>query len=201
MTAGGRRPAERHVWVLRHAHAVDRWPGGDHARPLNAVGEREVQALGATGGAIERALGAGARRPDLVASSSAVRALATAEGAARALGLPEPQVETAFYRADADDLAAWLGMLADDVTSVMVVGHNPAVHALVELLGSPVGTGDGPAAAPSPGTAASAGLGDGGGVTVPDRFPPASLAVVVLAVEGWRSAVAGTGRLCFVAAP
>ncbi len=182
----------RHLWVLRHAHAAGGSPTGDHGRPLADAGRREVAALGQPGGALARALAAGGARPELVATSSAARALATAEAAAAGLGLGPPRVEPSFYQADADDLVTWLATMTDDVSSVMVVGHNPAVHGLLSVLAAPPGA---PSAEP-----AAAGGGAGGPV-VPASFPPASLAVVVLDVERWRAVAPGTGRLLFVAVP
>jgi phosphohistidine phosphatase len=108
-------------------------------------------------------------RPDAVVCSGAARARATAGVLAAALGTGPPAVEGALYRADADDLLAWARQLPDDAATVAVVGHNPAVSDLVDLLAGP------DAAAPGMGTA--------------------TVAVVHLAVPRWAAVAAGDGRL------
>ena len=203
----------RQVWVVRHAHAVDHWPGGDHDRPLAAKGRREVAAFGDAGGVpglLTRALAGGCRRPDLVVSSSAVRARGTAEGASAVLGLGAPEVDRSLYRADADDLLAWLSVMSDDVGAVMIVGHNPAVHELVALLGAlplsslptppplatpPMAVGE--THAPEPATPMS-GMVESAR-TVPTRFTPGSVAVLALDIDRWASVAPGVGRVLFSA--
>ena len=195
---------------MRHAHAVDHWPGGDHARPLAAKGRREVAAFGYAGGVpgpLTRALAVGCRRPDLVVSSSAERARGTAEGAAAALGAGAMQVDRSLYRADADDLVAWLAVLPDDVGAVMVVGHNPAVHDLLAVVAvpPPAAVVDGSTAPAASSPARTSGRGttvpvpEGPWLGVPTRFTPGSVAVLALDPGRWASVAPGSGRIIFVA--
>ena len=216
MAAPGGEPGRipgRQVWVVRHAHAVDHWPGGDHDRPLAPRGRRDVAAFGDAGdvpGLLTRALADGCRRPDLVVSSSAVRARGTAEGACAVLGLGAPEIDRSLYRADADDLLAWLSVVSDDVAAVMIVGHNPAVHDLVALLGalpSPSLPTPAPPATsavvvgedhgPEPATPTSSMVDSAS--AVPTRFTPGSVAVLALDIDRWVAVAPGVGRVLFSA--
>lgn len=119
--------------MLRHAKAAADSPDGeDHSRPLTKRGRRQAEAardflsdLGATGAPL----------PGLVLCSTATRAVQTAEVVLPSLG-PEVtfDVERNLYTADADDVIERLRQVDDDVSSAMVVGHNPAFSDLVLLL-------------------------------------------------------------------
>jgi phosphohistidine phosphatase len=117
--------------VLRHAKAA---PQGvdDHSRPLTARGTRQATQVGRY---LARSPITGTPSPQLVLTSSARRAVHTAELVVAEL---EPQaelrVEPALYGADADDIVEMLRSLDGEAPSVLVVGHNPAVHDLVLLL-------------------------------------------------------------------
>jgi phosphohistidine phosphatase len=118
----------------------------------------------------------GAPTPELVLTSSAARARRTAEVAHAALGDGVPlDVERALYGADPDDIVARLRLVGDEVGSVMVVGHNPALHDLALLLVSP-DDGDGRA-------------------RLEAGFPTGALARITLDGARWTEVAAGSGRL------
>ena len=73
--------------------------------------------------------------PDLIISSSAARALATAESVALACGY-ESEIEQTrhLYHAWPDDYIDLLHEVQDERQRVMVVGHNPGIEDLVEEL-------------------------------------------------------------------
>jgi phosphohistidine phosphatase len=113
------------VWVLRHAKAGPHGPD-DHERPLTGKGRRQAAE-------VERFLAdpppSAAPRPELVLSSSATRAVETAQLVLPALGEQARfVVDRRLYGADPDDVVAILRELPDDVRSVMVVGHNPTLE-------------------------------------------------------------------------
>ncbi|MHB8681947.1 MAG: SixA phosphatase family protein [Acidimicrobiales bacterium] len=118
----------KQTWVLRHAKAVPHRPD-DHARPLAPRGRRQCAQLAAE----LEAMAAG-ERPGLVLSSSAARARETAELVMAGLPGARLEVEDALYQADADDIVERLRRLDDELDSVVVVGHNPTLEYLVELL-------------------------------------------------------------------
>lgn len=115
--------------VLRHAKSSWDDPNlRDHDRPLNPRGVRDAPRMGRL--LVEEDL-----VPDLVLSSTAVRAVATAE---LALGVMEnaPKIETTrdLYHASPDTYLEVLAARADRAARPMVVGHNPGITALVTRL-------------------------------------------------------------------
>jgi phosphohistidine phosphatase len=119
------------VWVLRHAKAASQGHD-DHSRPLTARGRRQAAEVGSyIAGDPVPAVSV----PELVLSSSARRAVQTAELVIAGF---EPHVELvvehALYGAGPDDVVEIVRALGGDAPSVMVVGHNPTVHELALLL-------------------------------------------------------------------
>src|SRR5579863_10450275 len=105
------------LWVLRHAKAVGH-ASSDHGRELAPRGRRQCEELA---GHLRQLADA----PEEVLSSSATRALQTAEAAVAAM--PEGvvlSVEPSLYGADADDVLSRLAVVDADRRAVMVVGHN-----------------------------------------------------------------------------
>jgi phosphohistidine phosphatase len=160
------------VWVLRHAKAA---PQGrdDHSRPLTARGRRQATEVGTY---LAGAPVPDVDSPELVLSSSARRAVQTAELVVAELGGDvELVVEPRLYQADPDDVVDVLRELGSDPPSVLVVGHNPTVHELAFLLVD----GD-----------------DGRGRSRLERgFPTAALAVIAVGATSWTGLSTGTGTL------
>ena len=119
--------AMKTLLVLRHAKSS--WSDSgrdDHARPLNTRGEAEAPRVGARLREQRVTL-------DVVISSDAVRARNTAGMVAEAAGFSGTVVlDPRLYLASADEVIAVLRELeADDADTVMIVGHNPGLEALV----------------------------------------------------------------------
>lgn len=73
--------------------------------------------------------------PDLIVSSTAVRAQTTARAAASAAGYEGEIVLTrAFFHAAPEEYLEQLQQLPPSVQRVLIVGHNPGLEELVELL-------------------------------------------------------------------
>jgi phosphohistidine phosphatase len=165
------------VWILRHAKAGAHGPD-DHGRALTGKGRRQSAE-------VERFLeghALPAPKPTLVLSSSARRARQTAELVLPGLG-PEADlvVDRRLYNADPDDVVDVLREVPDEVSSVMIVGHNPTLHDLaLELVGSRDQTGRDRL--------------EGG-------FPTAALAVVNIAAPSWARLGPGTGELVGLLTP
>lgn len=145
--------------VLRHGHAKHDIPvGGDFARTLRQRGKRAVAALAPTVAELA---------PDLVLSSPSQRTRETVD--CLELSVPVEYLEP-LYGADEDELLDALRDLAarpEPAQTVLLVGHNPGLHALVlELTDEPV----------------------------PD-FPPSALAVLALDIDDWQAIGYGTARL------
>lgn len=139
--------------LLRHAKSSwedDSLP--DHERPLNKRGKKTAPMMG-------RLIKREGLVPDLILSSTAVRAQKTAEAAAKACKYHGPvELRDSLYLATSGDLLAEASNVEDDgVTRLMLVGHNPGMEDLVSLLSGRRQT-----------------------------FPTAALAVFELRIERWR---------------
>jgi len=149
--------------LLRHAKSD--WSGADvadHERPLNARGKRSR---------LEIAEHVKDWKVDLVVCSTARRARATAKPVVEALGCPV-RYDDALYEATPGTLLTVVQGLADDDTSVMLVGHNPTMEELTELL-----CGDSP------------------------EYPTAALGTIELAVDTWSEVAPGCGTLTAFVTP
>jgi phosphohistidine phosphatase len=116
-------------------HAKSDWEadfGSDHERPLNKRGTQSARLMG-------RVLAGQALTPDLVISSTAVRARSTAELAIEAGGWGCPlQLDRSLYDSGAKTVLSTAAG-APDVGSLMLVGHQPTWSMLVwELTGARV---------------------------------------------------------------
>ncbi len=115
-------PPTKRLFVLRHAKSSWDDPGlDDHERPLAPRGRRAVKVLG-------EHLRRDRIRPALVLCSSSRRTRETLEGISPG---GETMIESELYGASAKDVIDRLRRVREDVESVMVIGHNPAVQALV----------------------------------------------------------------------
>lgn len=83
-----------------------------------------------------RRLAARGIKPDLMISSSALRALTTAEYFAEATGYNNRliQLKDELYLASTKDWLKILSSLPDECRTVMVFGHNPGITELVQKL-------------------------------------------------------------------
>jgi phosphohistidine phosphatase len=149
--------------LLRHAKSD--WGDSalpDHDRPLNKRGKRArtTVAQHITGWKI-----------DLVVCSTARRARDTAKPVVEALGC-RARYDDALYATDADGLLAVVRTLDNEDNVVMLVGHNPSMEELTELL-----CGESPA------------------------YPTAALGSIDLAVDRWADVSPGCGTLAAFVTP
>ena len=115
----------RHLWLLRHAKSS--WDDADlddHDRPLAPRGERAAAAMASH-------LQVAGVRPQLVLCSSALRARRTLGIVLASL---EVRIDPELYTFDAEVLLGRLRSVPDDVSSLLLVGHNPAVQELALLV-------------------------------------------------------------------
>jgi len=115
--------------IMRHAKSSwDNANMSDHDRPLNKRGRQDAPRMG-------RFLRQQALMPDLIITSTAERALATAEAVALAGDYEgEIKVTRGFYHAGPETCLEALGAVPDEYERVMVVGHNPGMEELIEQL-------------------------------------------------------------------
>ncbi len=120
----------KQLLILRHAKAQPDAPSGDHLRALTDRGRRDAATIGTY---LHTLVGV----PDAFVTSDARRALQTAELAATACQFERPlTIEPEIYGASADELADIVRRLPDTVSCVVLVGHNPGLQALVDILNS-----------------------------------------------------------------
>lgn len=129
-------PGGRTLVLLRHAEAEDVTGGPDAERPLTVRGQADATAVGDW---LVRQLWP----PDLVICSPARRTRQTWHGVATGLvpvgateAPPAPIVryEPVVYGGRAPDLLALLRTAPTTATTILLVGHNPAVSQLSALL-------------------------------------------------------------------
>ena len=115
--------------ILRHAKSS--WKDvtqADHDRPLNKRGLSDAPRMG-------QLLRDEDLLPDLIITSTARRALMTVEGLVEASGYDgEVHLTNDFYHASTEAILAVLSQVPDDFQRVMVVGHNPGLEALLDVL-------------------------------------------------------------------
>lgn len=137
--------------ILRHAKSSKDDPSiEDHERPLDDRGKKDAPRMGVV-------LRDEGWVPDLIVSSTAVRAKATAEAAAKTSGYEgDIALESSLYDASPKEYVDALRQIPDRYEQVMLVGHNPGLEQLLGLL---TGT--------------------------EESLPTAGLARIGLPIEGW----------------
>jgi phosphohistidine phosphatase len=116
--------------IVRHGKSSWDDPSlSDHQRPLAKRGLKDAPKMGAR-------LADWGPPIDRVISSSAVRALTTAELVSQEMGLPwdEIQVEDALYHATEYEMLELIHDQEDYLDGLMLFGHNPGMTCLVNDL-------------------------------------------------------------------
>ncbi len=157
----------RSLFLLRHAHAGNAPSGGaDFERPLDLRGRLEAKLIGIH-------LSKQVALPDCVLSSPAIRARETIEIVAATANLAvEVRYNRRVYEASPAVLMQLLAELEESFASVLLVGHNPGMVELLELL-----------------TRESASM------------SPATLAKIDFKSGQWRDALAEEGELDWLVGP
>ncbi|MGP4113767.1 SixA phosphatase family protein [Streptomyces sp. 4N509B] len=117
----------RRIVLLRHAKAD--WPQvSDHDRPLAERGRKDAPLAG-------RWLAGAGVTPELTLCSTATRCRETWKLTAPELPRrPKTVYEERLYEASLGELIALVNGVDDAVRDLMLVGHNPGVHALADAL-------------------------------------------------------------------
>jgi len=116
---------QRTIYLLRHAKSDWGDPNlEDHERPLAPRGERDARRMA-------KYMRREKIKPDMVLCSPAKRARQTLELLAPGFGKKtKTRVEDDLYGASEQDLLQRLSKLPNEVGSVMLIGHNPAMQEL-----------------------------------------------------------------------
>lgn len=157
--------------LLRHAKSDWHTAGlDDHERPLNKRGSKAAPLVG-------KYLSREDLKPDLILCSDAVRTRATLTLILPELGPPAPEtiVDEGLYLASAETILELVRRHGEDQERVMVIAHNPGLHALALSL-----CGDGPKKELQ---------------RMSMKFPTAALAVIAFPGQDWTNAGPYAGEL------
>ena len=158
----------KNLLLLRHAKSD--WGVSyetDHDRPLSARGRSAAQSIGSY-------LASVGPLPEVILTSSAIRARTTAELAKESGGWPSVIVSLReLYEAGPESIVQLVQQQEDSISTVMLVGHNPTWEHLSHLL-------------------------IGGGSL---RFPTGALARIKFTASGWSEVSFGEGTLSWFVTP
>ncbi len=139
--------------LLLMRHAKSSWKNGDipdQERPLNKRGQRDAPMMGKL--LIDREL-----IPQRILTSTALRSRQTAEAVSEAAGFKgEVEYLDQLYMAEADEYIKVLSTQPDELERIMVIGHNPGLETLLQILSNRI-----------------------------ESLPTAVLAHIVLPIEHW----------------
>ena len=162
----------KRLYLLRHAKAVPADPAlEDHDRELTVRGMHDA-------GAMARYMRKNGFIPDLILSSSAARTRQTTELVLREIAARTDYRES-LYLAEAGKILMLVQAAPQNVAGAMVVGHNPGLEDLANLL------------AREPVRRKERVRRD----VLEEKFPTAALAVLNFDVEKWRDIRPGEGAL------
>jgi phosphohistidine phosphatase len=162
----------KRLYLLRHAKAVPAEPAlDDHDRALAVRGMHDA-------GAMARYMRKNGFLPELVLSSTSARTRQTTELALREFDAAVEYRGT-LYLAEAGKILAAVQSAPQAVSGVMMVGHNPGLEDLANLL------------AREPVRRKERARRD----VLEEKFPTAALAVLDFDIEKWRDIRPGEGAL------
>ena len=118
------------LYLVRHAKSS--WSDAslaDRDRPLNKRGRRSAPDMG-------KRLAVKGHQPELIISSPARRAFSTAKKIAKELAFDKSEIVTdeSLYFSGTHSMVNLLEGLDDRYQKVMIVGHNPAMTSLLNIL-------------------------------------------------------------------
>lgn len=139
--------------LLLMRHAKSSWKDtelADHERPLKKRGHKDVAN-------IAKVLKKKELIPDYILTSSAVRSVETAKDLAEKLAFAEEiSVQDVLYMAEPRTYIEKIQAVPDTYNRLLVVGHNPGLESLVQILGDKI-----------------------------DSMPTGGVAVIVLPIKSW----------------
>lgn len=115
------------IYILRHAEAEFAVGNDDLSRVLTKQGKNDAMSLG-------HQMENHALWPDLALCSPSARTKETLQIVSYGLPMFEKRCNEKIYNASAEELLALVNDTEDDVSSVLIVGHNPAIFGLAVML-------------------------------------------------------------------
>lgn len=162
--------------LFRHAKSSwDAPASGDFDRPLSPRGQKAAPRMA-------RFMSAKRVEPNLILCSTAIRARQTLDLALPYLGGdPEIRFDDALYHASLKQLMEFVRATPNEVRHLMIIGHNPGLHALALRVAIPGSSGD--------------------RADLATKFPTAALAVFHLTATKWQDVGTRTGKLALYMVP
>ncbi len=139
--------------LLLMRHAKSSWKNtdmADHKRPLKKKGRKDTVLMA-------KQLKKKDLIPDLIYTSSATRATETLEVLQDALKFEgKAKVKDVLYMAEPETIIDKINSVNNDVEKLMIIGHNPGLESLTQILGDKI-----------------------------DALPTGAIAVIVLPIKDW----------------
>ncbi len=155
--------------ILRHAHSSETQRGrDDKGRELSKEGINGALKIGSF---IKRQ----GISIDKIISSSAKRAITTATIVANSIGYDLNNIteEEEFYMASIKTLMNYVNIISDDISSLIIIGHNPHLSYFAEYISK----------------------------EIIEPFEPGGLAVFSLKIKSWTEVTEKSGDLLFFTSP
>lgn len=111
----------KRLFILRHAETAPASEGGDRERKLTSKGLEDARALG------ER-MKAENYIPDFILCSPVTRTRQTLDHVTATLEKIQTEFEKVIYEGDYGEILELVRGVDDSCTSLLLVGHNPAIH-------------------------------------------------------------------------
>ncbi|MFC5271172.1 SixA phosphatase family protein [Adhaeribacter terreus] len=118
------------LYLMRHAKSSWDFPElNDHDRPLNKRGRQDGPLMG-------QQLLSRDTSPDLILSSTAVRAITTATLVAKELDYDREKIQAqeSIYKAGRNELIKIIQHVPDEINSLLIIGHNPILSEVANKL-------------------------------------------------------------------
>lgn len=121
----------KRLMLLRHAKSDVHGDVADHERPLSSRGHQDAPLIG-------RWMVEHDAVPDLILTSTALRARQTCTWVCKELGekAPTPRLDEKLYGATATQMLAVINHVPQTVTSLLVISHLPGIQNLAMRLAS-----------------------------------------------------------------
>jgi phosphohistidine phosphatase len=117
----------KRLYILRHAQAMPAEGQSDKERKLTPTGMADAKALG-------QAMKRKSYQPDLILCSPAIRTRETLDGVAESLKTVSTLYVSKIYEGGVGDLLHAVQKADKDINALMMIGHNPSIHALAAML-------------------------------------------------------------------
>jgi len=119
----------KRLYLLRHAESNHPQGVSDHDRPLNENGKRMCKNMNSY--ILENKI-----IPDVVLCSDALRTMSTAKAVFAGVNI-NITANKKLYNSTVGEILKEIAKVNDNIFSVMVIGHNPAIQQLAFMLGRP----------------------------------------------------------------